>query len=138
MKRWQRWVLGSLVALAPLLSGQSASAQSPSADEAKARELAAEAQRLSEAHRSAEACALYRKAQALKSSPGLLNNVGRCFVQEGDPVRAMETYESSVELAKQQEPGPKRQAWLQFARQEIDVLEPQLSKLVFRLPRIAG
>lgn len=131
-----------LLALVSLLGGaRLASAQlvgGADVDDTKARELAQEAWRLTELQRHAEACALYRQALALKSSPGLLNAVGLCFDREGDAPRALMTFEQSLRLAEQQAPGAKRDAWEKLARRELSGLEARLGRLVLHWPQLPG
>lgn len=91
-----------------------------------------------EQQRPAEACGRYREALALKLSPGLLNAVGLCLVQEGDALGALQTFERSLRLAEQQPAGAKRDAWEQLARQELVRLEPRVGRLDLRLPELAG
>jgi hypothetical protein len=131
-----RWLSGVLLLAA---TSSSALAQEAPADaDARAQALFQEAWQLVDQKRPAEACVLFRRALELKRTPSILNNVGRCQQQENDLLGAIATFESSVALAEQQPPGPKRESWLEGARRELAALQPQVARLALQLPRTEG
>lgn len=118
---WSLTLLLSGATLSTALPSAAAPAKATRAS-AQAEELFREARSLLEQGRYREACRGFERSLELEPSPGTLLNLGNCYEQEGDLVRALATFERAVADAQLEQNEGKRNAWIQAGSQRLDAL----------------
>lgn len=96
-----------------------------------------EARALVEEKKFADACPKFAASQKLDPKPGRLLALGDCYEQKGNTASAWATFREAVSAAKT----TSDEAREQEGQRRADLLEPQLSKLIIRVPseaRVAG
>jgi tetratricopeptide (TPR) repeat protein len=126
------WCCGLILSSAALTSR--AYAETTTKEKADAEALFAEGRRLMAAQRYAEACAKFRESQLLDSGVGTLLNLGRCYAKQGKTASAWSTYGEAAALARAAGQHKREEV----ARNEIDALEPELSRIRIRVATQPG
>jgi tetratricopeptide (TPR) repeat protein len=132
LRRAARWCCG--VASVVALVASNAHAENPADEKAAAEALFAEGRQLMAAEQYAEACAKFRESQRLDSGIGTLMNLGRCYAKQGRTASAWATYGEAAALARAAGQHKREEV----ARNEIDALEPELSRIRIRVATQPG
>lgn len=138
--------IGNGVALAIALAGSPAQAQAPVAPaqpqaaapagpaDAQSRDAQAEAKfregrALLDQGRFQEACQKFEESLNLASSPGTLLNLGNCYEQPGDLLRALAAFQRALAEAPKETDPDRRQAWTEAARERLEAVSERVPQL---------
>lgn len=112
-------------------------AASPSREE-QAREKFRQARRLLDEGRFQEACRRFEESLALASSPGTLLNLGNCYQQPGDLLRALAAFQRALEEAPREPDPERRRAWTEAARERVETISKRVPQLTVHPSPTAG
>lgn len=124
MTKCFRWVL------VLSLTTSAAIAQSPSDSSALARELFAHGRTLMDAGDYTGACAKFAESQRLDPGGGTLLNLALCNEKQGKTATAWALFNQAIVLARKDGRSDREL----FAREHVDALAPNLSRLVIVVP----
>lgn len=76
-----------------------------------------------------EACQKFEESLNLASSPGTLLNLGNCYEQPGDLLRALAAFQRALAEAPKETDPDRRQAWTQAARERLEAVSERVPQL---------
>jgi hypothetical protein len=133
---------GALIAESPARAQAQPSAVAAPAD-AQARDAQAEAKfregrSLLDQGRFQEACQKFEESLSLATSPGTLLNLGNCYEQPGDLLRALTAFQRALAEAPKETDPDRRQAWTEAARERLEAVSERVPQLTVHPSPTAG
>ncbi len=82
-----------------------------------------------------EACQKFEESLTIASSPGTLLNLGNCYEQPGDLLRALAAFQRALAEAPKEADPDRRQAWTDAAKERLEAVSERVPQLtVFPSP----
>jgi hypothetical protein len=132
--------IGAGAALAVALAGWPLQARAQAApppaapEDAQSRDAQAEAKfregrALLDQGRFQEACQKFEESLNIASSPGTLLNLGNCYEQPGDLLRALAAFQRALAEAPKETDPDRRQAWTDAAKERLEAVSERVPQL---------
>jgi Tetratricopeptide repeat len=115
---------------APPGAAPGAAAPTTETRDARADEKFREGRALLDQGRFQEACQKFEESLSLASSPGTLLNLGNCYEQPGDLLRALAAFQRALAEAPREADPDRRQAWTEAAKERVQAVSERVPQLI--------
>lgn len=131
---WAALAFSCALLVEPPAHAQAQPAAAAAPADAQARDAQAEAKfregrSLLDQGRFQEACQKFEESLNLASSPGTLLNLGNCYEQPGDLLRALAAFQRALAEAPKETDPDRRQAWTEAARERLEAVSERVPQL---------